>query len=177
MLRRDTGVADDDLDVGDRDPEVLGDQQRRRGAQALAHLVPVEVTRTVPSARAVRCATAGLTLPGEAPAETPQPTMLPSSAIIEPGCGSRPSQPNCSAPRRRHSPRNRVENGRPVIGSFAVSLASRRSTGSRSSAYASSSIADSTANAAAPSNGARTYPGVWTSLRIRRARPPNVSNP
>ena len=64
---------------------------------------------------------------------------------IERGSGVRLSQPKRAAPFVRHSRRARVEKGRPLYGSVSVSLRRRSSTGSMPVAYASSSMAHSSA--------------------------------
>ena len=80
---------------------------------------------------------------------------LPSAARIEPGAMSRRAQPKASLPCTRHSARWREEKGLPLSGSTAVSLASRKATGSRPSRQAISSTALSNAKAAGCSKGAR----------------------
>jgi hypothetical protein len=75
------------------------------------------------------------------------------------GRGSRRLHPNRSAATRRHSRSERLENGRPSASTF-VSLMSRSCTGSIPVAYASSSIADSSANEPHASPGARMNVGV-----------------
>ena len=75
----------------------------------------------------------------------PQPTSQ-SPSRIEPGRGSRSFQPKRLAAASKQRISERLVNGRPLIGSFVVSLIRRSSIGSMPSLTASSSIALSSAN-------------------------------
>jgi hypothetical protein len=87
---------------------------------------------------------------------------------IERGSGVRFSQPKRAAPSVRHWRMARVENGRPLNGSIAVSFSSLSATGSTPVLYASSSIALSSAKCPSASCGERMAVGVlrltWTIL-------------
>ena len=75
----------------------------------------------------------------------PQPTSQSPSRMLR-GSGLRDFQPKASAPASKQRINPRLVKGRPLIGSFAMSLRRRSSIGSSFSAWASSSIADSSPN-------------------------------
>ncbi len=143
---------------------------RSRSAAVCAKMVyaPVPMslalvsTSTCPSGVSVTRQLAGAICVGYIDEAHPQP-ICQGPSFIDRGAASRRCQPKASAAASKHGISERLENGTPLMLSVCVSLRRRSSMGSSSSAYDSSSIADSRANRYGVSGGARMNPGVCRS--------------